>query len=98
VLFNVVEQRHSGTRKPIAGLCSQLLQPYSISKKKQLKCKEEKYMVIKMMRGKKHISIEDVISEKQIKFSSNLQDEAVEKCQIQSIQVEEIVQITELHR
>jgi hypothetical protein len=28
-----------------------------------------------------------VISEKQIKFSSNLQDEAAEKCQIQSIQV-----------
>jgi hypothetical protein len=47
---------------------------------------------------KKHISIEDVISEKQVKFSSNLNDEAVEKCQIQSIQVEEIVQITELHR
>jgi hypothetical protein len=39
----------------------------------------------KMMWGKKHISIEDVISEKQIKFSSNLQDEAAEKCQIQSI-------------
>jgi hypothetical protein len=55
-------------------------------------------MVIKMMWGKKHISIEDVISEKQIKVSSNLQDEAAEKCQIQSIQVEEIVQITELHR
>jgi hypothetical protein len=46
----------------------------------------------------KHISIEDVISEKQIKFSSNLQDEAAEKCQIQSIQVEQIVHITELHR
>jgi hypothetical protein len=29
-------------------------------------------MVIKMMRGKKHISIEDVISEKKNKFSSNL--------------------------
>jgi hypothetical protein len=29
-------------------------------------------MVIKMMWDKKHISIEDVISEKQIKFSSNL--------------------------
>jgi hypothetical protein len=29
-----------------------------------------------------------VISEKQIKFSSNLQDEVAEKCQIQSIQVE----------
>jgi hypothetical protein len=55
-------------------------------------------MVIKMTRGKKHSSIEDVISEKQIKFSSNLQDEAAEKCQIQSIQVEEVVQITELHR
>jgi hypothetical protein len=55
-------------------------------------------MVINMMWGKKHILIEDVISEKQIKFSSNSQDEAVEKCQIQSIQVEEIVQITELHR
>jgi hypothetical protein len=39
-----------------------------------------------------------MISQKQIKFSSNLQDEAAEKCQIQSIQVEEIVQITELHR
>jgi hypothetical protein len=51
-----------------------------------------------MMWGKKHISIEDVISEKKIKFSSNLQDKVVEKCQIQSIQVEEIVQITELHR
>jgi hypothetical protein len=37
-----------------------------------------------------------MISEKQIKFSSNLQDEAVEKCQ--RIQVEEIVEITELHR
>jgi hypothetical protein len=48
-------------------------------------------MVIKMMWDKKHISIEDVISEKQIKFSSNLQDEAAEKCQIQSIQAEEIV-------
>jgi hypothetical protein len=67
-----------------------------ISKKK--KCKEAKYMVIKMMCSKRHISITDVISEKQIKFSSNLQDEAVKKCQIQSIQVEEIVQITELHR
>jgi hypothetical protein len=44
------------------------------------------------------ISIEDVISEKKIKFSSNLQDEAIEKCQIQCIQVEEISQITELHR
>jgi hypothetical protein len=55
-------------------------------------------MVIKMMSGKKHISIEDVISEKQIKFSRNLQDEAVKECQIQSIQVEEIVQIIELHR
>jgi hypothetical protein len=55
-------------------------------------------MVIKMMWGIKHISIEDVISEKQIKFSSNLQNEAVEKCQIQSIQVEEIIQITKLHR
>jgi hypothetical protein len=54
-------------------------------------------MVIKMMRGKKHSSIEDVIIEKQIKFSSNLQNEAAEKCHIQSIQVEEIVQITELH-
>jgi hypothetical protein len=32
-----------------------------------------------MMWGKKHISIEDVISEKQIKFSSNLQDEAAKK-------------------
>jgi hypothetical protein len=51
-----------------------------------------------MMWGKKHISIQNVISGKQIKFSSNLQDEAPEKCQIQSIQVEEIVQITELHR
>jgi hypothetical protein len=39
-----------------------------------------------------------MISEKKIKFSSNLQDEAVQKCEIQSIQVEEIVQITELHR
>jgi hypothetical protein len=58
---------------------------------------EAKYMVIKIMWGKKHISIEDVISEKHIKFSSNLQDEAAEKCQIQSIQVEEIIQITELH-
>jgi hypothetical protein len=55
-------------------------------------------MVIKMMWGKRNISIEDVISEKQIKFSSNLQDEAAEKYQIQSIQVEEVVQITELHR
>jgi hypothetical protein len=55
-------------------------------------------MVIKKMWGKKNISIEDVISEKQIKFSSYLQDEKTEKCQIQSIQVEEIVQITELHR
>jgi hypothetical protein len=55
-------------------------------------------MVKKMMWGKKHSSIEDVISGKQIKFSSNLQDEAAEKCQIQSIQVEEIVQITALHR
>jgi hypothetical protein len=55
-------------------------------------------MVIKMMWCKKNISIEDVISEKQIKFSSNLQDEAAEKCQIQSIQLEEIVQIIELHR
>jgi hypothetical protein len=54
--------------------------------------------MVKMMWGKKHILIEDVISEKQIKFSSNLQNEAVEKCQIQSIQVEEIVRITELHR
>jgi hypothetical protein len=54
--------------------------------------------MVKMMWGKKHISTQDVISEKQIKFSSNLQDEAAEKCQIQSIQVEEIVQITELHR
>jgi hypothetical protein len=55
-------------------------------------------MVIKMMWCKKHSSIEDEISEKQIKFSSNLQDEAVEKCQIQSIQVEMIVQTTELHK
>jgi hypothetical protein len=55
-------------------------------------------MVIKMMWGKKYSLIEDVMSEKHIKFSSNLQDEAAEKCQIQSIQVEEIVQITELHR
>jgi hypothetical protein len=55
-------------------------------------------MVIKMMWGKKHISIEDVISDKQIKFSSNLQDEAAEKCQFQSIKIEEIVQNTELHR
>jgi hypothetical protein len=55
-------------------------------------------MVIKMMWGKKHISIEYVISENQIKFLSNLLDEAAEKCQIQSIQIEEIVQITELHR
>jgi hypothetical protein len=55
-------------------------------------------MVIKIMWGKKHISIKDVISEKQIKFSSYLQDEAVENCQIQSIQVEEIIQITELHK
>jgi hypothetical protein len=55
-------------------------------------------MVMKMMWGKKHSSIEDEISEKQIKFSSNLQNEAAEKCQIQSNQVEEIVQITELHR
>jgi hypothetical protein len=55
-------------------------------------------MVVKTVWGKKHSSVEDVISEKQIKFSSNLQDEAAEKCQIQSIQVEEIVQITELHR
>jgi hypothetical protein len=55
-------------------------------------------MVIKMMWDKKHSSIKDVISEKQIKFSRNLQDEAAEKCHIQSIQVEEIVQITELHR
>jgi hypothetical protein len=39
-----------------------------------------------------------MISEMQIKFSSDLHDEAAEKCQIQSIQVEEIVQITELHR
>jgi hypothetical protein len=54
-------------------------------------------MAIKMMCGKKHSPIEDDISEKQIKFSSNLQDEVAEKCQIQSIQVEEIVQITELH-
>jgi hypothetical protein len=38
-----------------------------------------------MMWGKKHISIEDVIGEKQIKFSSYLEDEAAEKCQIQSI-------------
>jgi hypothetical protein len=53
-------------------------------------------MVINMMWDKKHSSIEDVI--KQIKFSSNLQDEAAEKCQIQSIQVEEIVQITKLHK
>jgi hypothetical protein len=42
-------------------------------------------MVIKMMWGKKHISIEDVISEKQIKFSSKLEDKAAEKCKIQSI-------------
>jgi hypothetical protein len=54
--------------------------------------------MVKMMWGKKHILIEDVISEKKIKFSSNLHDEVAEKCQIQSIQVEEIVQITELHR
>jgi hypothetical protein len=33
-----------------------------------------------MMWDEKHILIEDVISEKQIKFSSNLQDEAAEKC------------------
>jgi hypothetical protein len=51
-----------------------------------------------MMWGKKHISIQDVISEKQIKFSSNLQDEAAEKFQIQTIHVEEILQITELHK
>jgi hypothetical protein len=55
-------------------------------------------MVIKMMWGKKNISIEDVTSEKQIKFSGNLQDEVAEKCQIQCIQVEEIIQIAELHR
>jgi hypothetical protein len=48
-------------------------------------------MVIKMMCGKNHSSIEDEISEKQIKFSRNLQDEVAEKCQIQSIQVEETV-------
>jgi hypothetical protein len=34
--------------------------------------------------------MEDVISKKQIKFSSNLQDEVAEKCQIQSVQVEEM--------
>jgi hypothetical protein len=55
-------------------------------------------MVIKMMRDKKHSSIEDEIGEKQNKFSSKLQDAAAEKCQIQSIQVDEIVQITKLHR
>jgi hypothetical protein len=55
-------------------------------------------MEIKMTWDKKHILIEDVISEKHIKFSINLQDEAAEKCQIQNIQVEEIVQITELHK
>jgi hypothetical protein len=55
-------------------------------------------MVIKMMWDKKYSSIKDEISEKQIKFSSNLEDEATKKGQIQSIQVEEIVQITELHR
>jgi hypothetical protein len=38
--------------------------------------------MVKMMWGKKHISIEDVISEKKIKFSSNLQDEAAEKFHI----------------
>jgi hypothetical protein len=38
-----------------------------------------------------------MISVKQIKSSSNLQDEATDKCQIQSIQLEEILQITELH-
>jgi hypothetical protein len=54
--------------------------------------------MVKMMWGKKHISIEDVISENHIKFSSNLQNEAAEKCQTQRIQVEEIVKITELHR
>jgi hypothetical protein len=32
-----------------------------------------------------------MISEKHIKFSSNLQDEAAEKCHIQSIQLEEII-------
>jgi hypothetical protein len=36
-----------------------------------------------------------MISEKKIKILSNLQDEVAEKYQIQSIQVEEIVQITE---
>jgi hypothetical protein len=37
-------------------------------------------MVIKMMWGEKYSLIEDVISEKRIKFSSNLQDEAAEEC------------------
>jgi hypothetical protein len=39
-----------------------------------------------------------MISEKQIKLSSNLQDEEAENFQIQSIQVEEIVEITKLYR
>ena len=38
-----------------------------------------------------------MISEKQIKFSSNLQDETAEKSHIQSIQVEEIVQVADEH-
>jgi hypothetical protein len=46
--------------------------PIPISKKKQIIYKEAKYMVIKMMWGKKNISIEDVISEKQMKFLRNL--------------------------
>jgi hypothetical protein len=39
-----------------------------------------------------------MISEKHIEFSSNLQDKAVEKLHTQSIQLEEIVQVTDLHR
>ena len=39
-----------------------------------------------------------MISEKQIKFSSNLQDETTEKSHIQSIQVEEIVKVADDHR
>jgi hypothetical protein len=38
-----------------------------------------------------------MISDKQIKFSSNLQDEIAEMSHIQSIQVEEIIQVADDH-
>jgi hypothetical protein len=49
VLFNVVEQRHPRSRKQTAGPMFSTSSHIPISKEKQLKCKEAKYMVTMMM-------------------------------------------------